>query len=153
MRSSLPCEGADGGAPIFDLLGNFVGMMSVSIQETRSSFIIPARAIRRIRDDILFSEKVSYAYIGIETDTSGRYVLKVSSNSPADKAGLKEGDVLLKIGRFPISKIDDVINAIFFSKPGNNLAVQVLRGKQEKEFSIHVAPRTDAPVHPSKEKP
>jgi len=69
---------------------------------------------------------------------SGASVVEVVSGSPADKAGLKPGDVIVAANDKPIERADDLVQVIQRSKPGDQLTLSVRRAGQEKPRSIGV---------------
>lgn len=145
IRTDIPSDGGEGGSPIFDLQGRFVGMIIASLPEIRSSFILPARAALRIRDDILFAGYVSYAYIGVDIDEekdrergSIFVIKKVAKGSPAQEAGLEPGDIIIKMGDNAVKKIRDMHDAMFYARPGQYLTVSVLRNNEELQMMLLV---------------
>lgn len=83
----------------------------------------------------LFSEDENRAMLGVNTsdDDKGAKIDDVTSKSAAEKAGLKEGDIITKIDDKKIENAEDVSEAIHEKKPGNKVAITYLRdGKTEK---------------------
>lgn len=145
LRTDIPYDGGEGGAPVFDLNGSLVGMIVAALPEIRSSLVLPARAIQRVRDDILFSGQVTYAYFGFQTrQTASRAsgpwveVEGVQADSPADKAGILEGDILRQVGDFEIKTDDDLRTASFFTRPDEFVTVYIIRG--DKEMNLEMKP-------------
>lgn len=140
LRSSIPSDGGEGGSPVFDFTGRFVGVMVCSIDSIRSSFIVPACVVMRIRDDLVFSGKVSYAYFGMETTAAGSFLIvdRVIEGDPAHVAGLKIGDKILEFNNRPTNDATDLYNAIYFARPGQLLPVKVQRGDEELKLNIRL---------------
>lgn len=150
IRSSILSDGGEGGSPIFDLKGRFVGMMMFQLNDIHSSFIVPARAALRIRDDLVFSGKVSYGYLGIEIDqeatlASGRYMIvgRALPDSPADHAGLKRGDKLLEFNDVKINRISDLNHATFFARPGQYLSLKIRRNGKELKVPVKITEKPE----------
>ena len=148
LRSDMPCDGGEGGSPVFDLNGRFVGMMVAALPEIRSSFLIPALALQRLRDDILFDGKVTYGWFGLQTreisdQVNGTRVVveEVKAGSPAEIAGLQPGDILKKVGDYPIGNDINLRWATFFIRPGQFVNVQIKREGEEHRFSLKVENR------------
>lgn len=145
LRSSIPSDDGESGSPVFDLSGRFVGVMIWSYPPIRSSFIMPARAVMRVRDDLIFSGKVSYAFFGIEIDKEaslacGTHLVigKVTEGGPADEAGIKGGDKMLEFDSVVINHVMDLHNATFFARPGQLIPVKVLRGEKELKLTVRL---------------
>ena len=143
LRCSLGLGPGEVGAPVFDLNGRFVGICHAALPDLRSSFVLPATACQRIRDDLIFSGNVDYGWFGITTtrklnDSNGFNVViqGLLENSPAAKSKLKIGDIIRKIDGKEIKKQGDLANSAFFSRPDNIVEFFVFRG--DKEFSIPV---------------
>lgn len=153
LRSDIPFDGGEGGSPVFDINGALVGMIIVALPELRSSFILPARAIQRIRDDILFSGKVTYAYFGFQTrqksDLENGPWIEVEGlveDGPATKAGVKIGDRIIQVGDFPITTDADLRIATFFQRPDEFVPVIIKRADAEIELSIQPGAREAPPT-------
>lgn len=153
LRSDIPFDGGEGGSPIFDISGSLVGMMIVALPEIRSSFILPARAVQRIRDDILFSGKVTFAHFGFSTMqkpdfTNGPHVEveDVDPNGPASKGGIQAGDILIKVGDFEIKTDENLRTAFFYTRPHELVTVAVKRGEETLELPIRVGVREAPPT-------
>ena len=165
LRSDIPSDGGEGGSPVFDLNGSLVGMLIVALPEIRSSFILPARAIQRIRDDILFSGKVTYAYFGFQTRQKSELnrgpwveVEALAEGGPAAAAGVQVGDKLVQMGDFEITTDADLRVASFFQRPDEFVTLVVKRGDEEVELSVkpgarEAPPSAMPPVGPNSPEP
>lgn len=150
IRTTIPAGPGDGGSAYLDLSGRLLGIQVGSLPDIGASYILPSRAAMRIRDDLLFSEEVSFGWIGFEIseDSSiegGRRILlqDVFDDTPAARVGLREGDVLSRIGDYAIATLDDLRNAMFYTRVGQYSQVRVLRGGEELQFNVRVAKRPD----------
>ena len=150
IRTSIPAGPGDGGSAYLDLTGRLLGIQVGSLPDVGSSYILPARAALRIRDDILFSGTVTYGWIGFEVEIStsigeGRRLIlsQVFPGSPAEAAGLLEGDVLQRIGDYPVSVLDDLRNAMFYTRVGQYVDVVVERDGASRRFSVKIAARPE----------
>ncbi len=150
LRTDIASDGGEGGSPVFDLNGRFVGLMVASLPEIRSSFVLPAKAVQRVLDDLMSSGHVSYGYLGIQTreradPKTGRrvFVEGVEPKSPADTAGIKPGDILTAIGNTPIRGDEDLRNATFFTRPGIFLTLHIRRGDQDLDLPLRVGMRLE----------
>lgn len=86
-------------------------------------------------DVTLFSEDKNRAMLGVvtEEDDKGAGIQAVTKNSGADKAGLKQGDVITQIAGHKIENTEDVTNEVRAHKPGDKVDVTYLRdGKEQK---------------------
>ncbi|MEX2381520.1 MAG: S1C family serine protease [Opitutales bacterium] len=150
MRTNIPADPGEGGSPVFFLNGSLAGIIVASLPEIRSSYILPARAILRIRDDLLFSGSVSYGWIGVEglQERAGGGVLieGVIPETPAAEAGLKPGDILVSIGEKEIRSERDARDASFFHRVGEFMEIKVRRDGVVHEYPVKVIARPGASV-------
>ena len=172
IRTTVPAGPGDGGSAYLDLAGRLMGIQVGSLPDVGATYMLPARAALRIRDDILFSGAVTYGWIGFEVEPetsikSGRRILltEVFEASPAAAAGLMEGDVLQQIGDYPITSLDELRNAMFYTRVGQYVDVVIQRAGETRRFSIKVDARPEdepmeirepvrppPPINPLKEK-
>jgi S1-C subfamily serine protease len=118
-------------------------------------FAVSLATAMPIADELVKSGRVVHAYLGIsyapltpglaaqlgvKTD-HGAIVTGVASGSPASKAGLKPGDVIIGIDGTTIQAESDLARAIDRHKPGDTVNVQVLRGTAELTLSVTLAER------------
>jgi len=150
VRTTIPSGPGDGGSAYLDLSGRLIGVQVGSLPDVNSSYILPARAALRIRDDLLFSGTVTYGWIGFEVElasainTGPQVVLsEVFGDSPGNSAGLMEGDILKEIGDYTINNLDDLRNAMFYTRVGQFVDVRVKRDGELRTFSIKVAARPE----------
>jgi S1-C subfamily serine protease len=69
----------------------------------------------------------------------GAQVENVSPNSPADRAGVRSGDLIVGFGENPVRSMDDLLNLLDESAIGHDTTLRVLRGKSER--TLNVRPR------------
>ncbi|MCB1120064.1 MAG: PDZ domain-containing protein [Verrucomicrobiae bacterium] len=157
LRINKVILAGEGGAPLIDLNGRFLGVQIAGTPpDVAAGFVLPTRAILRIRDDLLFAGKFIRGWIGIDigvrsTIRDGRqiYLSNIVSESPAEKGGLKDGDVLVRIGDFSIQTIADVSNAMFFARAGQFLDLQVFRDGVLQDFTVKVVEPPDDQPEPA----
>jgi len=121
-----------------------------SIDELNGSFALPVDALARVRDDLLFSGKIIYGWMGFEVtselhedNTNGVYLSQVVEDAPAANAGMQAGDRLVSIGGRAIKDVFDVPGAIFFTRPNQFTSVEVYRGEELLKLSVKALPRPE----------
>lgn len=156
LRINKSVNPGEGGAPVIDLNGRFIGILVASAPEVRSGYVLPARAALRIRDDLLFAGKFINGWIGINLGERSSiseghqiFLTEVASESPAEKAGMKVGDVLVQMGDFPIRNVSDVRNSMFFARAGQFLDIQAHRNGQLVDFTVKISERPSSLPVPS----
>jgi S1-C subfamily serine protease len=150
LRTSISVDGGQGGCPIFDLNGRFIGMSVASIAELGASFSLPVDALVRVRDDLMFSGRIIHGWMGfevtsklLEDDDRGVYLSKVIEGAPAAEAGLLEGDRLVSIAGRQIESVFDVPGALFFTRADQFTVVEANRKGTALKFSVKTLPRPE----------
>ena len=145
--------GNSGGALVDDE-GKLVGINSIIESASGSSsgvgFAIPSNYAVEIAQKIINGEAITHAYLGgsFQTVTAqnasraglsvnqGAYVAEVTSGSPADKAGIKQGDVITAIDGEEITSSDGVVLAVRSHNVGDTVSVTLARGSQTQTVSV-----------------
>jgi serine protease DegQ len=150
--------GNSGGA-LIDTNGNLLGINSAIYSQTGGSvgigFAIPVTTAKSVMESIIKSGHVVRGWIGVESQEitpelaksfdlkrdSGAIIAGVVRNGPADKAGMKPGDILLSVDGKPVKDTNDMINLIAQLEPGGTSTMRVLRKSRETDLSITVGKR------------
>ncbi len=148
LRTNILAGPGEDGSALLDLNGRLIGVMVASLPDVQGSYAIPARAALRIRDDMLFSGEVTYGWVGFEvavqkTMAEGSRIVinKVFADSPAEEVGLLPDDVLRSIADREIRTVNDLRNAIFYTRVGQYVGIKVDRDGQEVDFNIRMVAR------------
>jgi putative serine protease PepD len=150
--------GNSGGA-LVDETGKLVGMNSLisapsgnvgAAQSAGIGFAIPIDFAIDIARQLISAGKATHAYLGVSTQTvdesvaaqyglavkSGALVRFVSPNSPAEKGGLKAGDIVTKIGDVSVGSVADVFAGIRAVRIGQTVPVEVVRNNQTQTLQV-----------------
>lgn len=135
VRSTLKMDGGDCGGAVIDAQGKLQGMLLHAIENANESFFMPTCGLSKIFQDLLIFKRVRYCHVGLNTQVvydnkrNGLYlqVLKVKPSSPADKAGFKEGDVLLELNGNKVDSVERFKNFMFLSSPNDRCSIKFLR--------------------------
>lgn len=147
--------GNSGGA-LCDSDANLIGINTLIASASGGfegvSFAIPINTAVTVAEDIIAGRPVSHPYVGILGQTvsatvakqynlpsaSGAYVTQVVPGGPADKAGIKNGDIIVSINGKVMNSMDDVIGAVRQHTIGDKLSVTFYEGKNKKTTTITV---------------
>lgn len=145
--------GNSGGA-LVNTKGELVGINTAIASPTGSfsgySFAVPERIARKIVSDLIEFGAVQRAFIGVSiaevtspeaqqngiTTTNGVYVFSVTEDGAAKEAGIKAGDVILKIGNTPVNTTSELQAQVGQYRPGNEIEVTVLRKKKRLKLLL-----------------
>ena len=88
----------------------------------------------------LFNEDENRAMLGVTTEKvdEGAEIQEISKASAAEKSGLKEGDIIKKVGDTKIEDADDLSKAIRSHKPGEKVTITYLRDKKEQKVTVEL---------------
>ena len=153
LRASIAVGPGEVGAPVLDLNGKFIGMTYASLPDLRSSFVLPAKACARLRDDLLLTRQVNYAWFGVtvlrKLNAQNGFDVVVEGTvegSPAAASDLRKGDRLIRIGDYKIRDRGDVAHSAFYARPGQFVTFIVFREGKELEIPVRVSSRPNPPA-------
>ncbi len=150
--------GNSGGA-LIDSVGNLVGINTAIYSRTGGNhgigFAIPASSARSIMEQIIENGSVTRGWIGVEAQeitaelaesfglpgTEGSLIAGVVRGSPADKAGIRPGDVLLSIDGKPVGDPQVMLDLIADLKPESHAAFRLRRDKSILELQVGIGKR------------
>jgi serine protease Do len=143
------------GGPLVDLRGEIIGINS-SIYGSNSGswqglgFAIPANTARRALEAIIKTGHVAHGYLGVMVPNAelsermglpaidGAYVNAVTPNSPAQKAGIRRGDIIVSIGEHPVHNFTELRNQIAGVDIGSQVAIGLQRGSDKVTLDAKV---------------
>jgi 2-alkenal reductase len=152
-------EGNSGG-PLVSLAGEVIGINTLIVRSSGSGtvaeglgFSIPANTVQAVAGQIIETGHFSRPYLGVQWQAIspriarmyrlpadwGAYVTDVVSGSPADKAGLQQGDIIVRIGDVELDETHAYINALFQYEPGDTVTIGFIRNGSESEVQIVLA--------------
>ncbi|MES2935315.1 MAG: Do family serine endopeptidase [Pseudomonadota bacterium] len=145
--------GNSGGA-LIDTNGNLLGINSAIYSRSGGSlgigFAIPVSTAKMVMDSIIGNGHVVRGWIGVEpqditpelaesfglSKKTGAIIAGVLKNGPADKAGIKPGDILIAIEGKPVSDTTEMLNLIAQLVPGNKAKMTVMRKGEEATLNV-----------------
>jgi Do/DeqQ family serine protease len=150
--------GNSGGA-LVDAAGNLVGINTAIFTRTGSSagigFAIPVSTAKVVLDQIVKSGSVTRGWIGVEVQelnpsqaesfrlgsSRGALIAGVLRGGPADKAGVKPGDILLEVQGKPVADPAGMLNLIAALEPGQSARMKLKRQGQDVDATVTVGRR------------
>lgn len=160
IQSDVALNPGNSGGPLFNKRGEVIGINSRIFSGTGGymglSFSIPVDVAMDVFDQIKQSGKVTRSYLGVipqDIDRNlaevyqlarpeGALITQVMPDTPASKAGLKEGDIILSYAGQRITRSTDLINLINRTRPNTNVSLTVQRANQQLQLQamLQVAP-------------
>ncbi len=156
IQTDAAINPGNSGGPLVNVRGEVIGINSAIASETGFytgyGFAIPVNLVRQVMDQLAHGGKVHRAALGVRvkdaTETDAAYVGLVDvrgvvvedigdADSPARKAGLEQGDVIVAVDGKPVDYVGQVQQAVAFRKPGDDVAIEVAR-KGGAHRTLHV---------------
>jgi serine protease Do len=146
--------GNSGGA-LVDLKGNLIGINTAILggytgSYTGYSFAIPSTLARKVMDDLLKYGAVQRGLLGIQirdidpdfaeenklSRNDGVYVIEPTPGGGAEEAGIKKGDIVIKVDDRSVQTVSQLQQNVAIHRPGDKVKVTVLRDGKEKEMAV-----------------
>jgi len=152
--------GNSGGA-LVNVNGELVGINTAIASRTGSyagySFAVPVNLVQKVMADLMDYGVVQRGYLGVRIadvtqelkeekklkNLNGVYVAGVNENGGADKAGIKEGDVILKIGAKEVNSVAALQEEVGRRRPGDKVSVTIRNSKGSQEVKEIVLRNAD----------
>lgn len=163
IQTDVAINPGNSGGPLFNMKGEVIGVNSQIYSRTGGfmglSFAIPIDVAMEIQSQLRVDGKVSRGRIGVAIQevtreladsfglgaVRGALVASVEKDSPADKAGLEAGDVILVFNGRTVEQSSDLPRIVGNTKPGTKVVVQVWRGGAARTLNVTVGEMPDEP--------
>lgn len=154
LQTDASINPGNSGGPLLNLEGEVIGInTAVNASAQGIGFAIPANTVKSVLETLIENGKVSRPWMGVYIQTlnddlarrlglqssQGAVLSGVVAGSPADKAGLKQGDVILAINKEKIADAGDITNVIEKSKVGDKITLLVERDGSQKNITVTLA--------------
>jgi len=154
-------QGNSGGA-LIDTSGNLVGINTAILSQTGGSigigFAIPVSTAKQVMEQLIATGSVTRGWVGVELQeltpelaesfklgpVQGAIVSGVQRGSPADRAGVRPGDIVISADGKPVRDPESLRNLIVALAPGDTTTLKLKRGKNEIELQVKVGKRPRA---------
>ena len=146
-------RGNSGGA-LVNTRGELIGINAAIASHTGSyegySFAIPSNIVRKVVDDLLMYGETQRAYIGLNPlemnaklaekagmkEIKGVYVAGITPDGAAEKAGLKQGDVLTRINGTEVNSVTQLLESVRQYRPGDEVKINVIRNGRPDTYKV-----------------
>ena len=154
LQTDAAVNPGNSGGALVNVKGELIGINSAIASNTGSytgySFAIPVNMARKIIADLLEFGEVQRAFIGVNitdldgklakeksiTEIKGVYVTNIVEGGSGQEAGIKEGDVITKIGDVKVNNVPELQEQISLYRPGSKINVTLKRNNQEKTLPV-----------------
>jgi serine protease Do len=164
IQTDVAVNPGNSGGPLFNMAGEVIGINSQIFSHTGGyqgvSFAIPIDVALGVKDQLAANGRVVRGRLGVAIQemnqplansfgmkaATGALVSSVEKDSPAERAGLKAGDVVLKLDGNPVERSGELARRIAEMKPGTKAALELWRDGGSKEVAVTVGEAKDAQV-------
>lgn len=165
IQTDAPINPGNSGGALVDVRGRVVGINTAIVSPGSGpggeggfsgvGFAIPSNVVKRVMESLVKTGKVERGYLGVEAtglseamarqfkvpDVSGALVNDVTPGSPADKAGLKAGDVVRTVGDRHVDSASSLTFLVASSAPGSEITLGILRGGKPITLKVKLGTR------------
>jgi serine protease Do len=161
LQTDAAINPGNSGGPLVDLAGEVIGINTAIITGSRGyegvGFALPSTAAINVYNQIISQGRVTRGSIGVSFQeelgtnaitlkelgaANGVVIMGVEAGSPAEKAGLKGGDVITSVNGKPVKTGNDLVNPIAQAPIGSKVKIDYVRDRAAKETTAVVEDRT-----------
>ncbi|MET0307062.1 MAG: Do family serine endopeptidase [Sphingomonas sp.] len=159
IQTDASINRGNSGGPMFDLAGNVIGINSQILSPTGGNvgigFAIPAEEAKPVIDTLMKGAKIARGYLGVGpqpiTDdiadalgipkNRGELIRSVEPNQAAEKAGIKQGDVVVAVGGKEVTPDQTLSYLTANQKPGSRIAIDLVRDGKRQTVNVVMGTR------------
>jgi serine protease Do len=160
IQTDASINPGNSGGPLFNMEGKVIGINTAIVAQGQGiGFAIPVNMAKAMLPDLKAKGKVTRGWLGVSVqdvtediaksfkikDRSGALITDVFKGDPADKAGLKTGDLIVEVNGKKIKDTHELLITIATFHVGEKISVKFLRDGEEKTVEILVAERKEQP--------
>jgi serine protease Do len=170
IQTDAAVNPGNSGGPLLNLRGQVVGMTSALLHGATGGnvgvgFAVPINLVRDLLDDLRRGD-VRHARLGLQVRTvpaaarsvlglgatGGVLIVTVEPGGPADRSGVRPGDVLLELNGVPQRSPEQFLETVLRLSPGTKVPVAVMRGRARREMTVtpdelQISPAAEHPDH------
>ena len=151
IQMDAPINPGNSGGPLMNIHGEVIGINTAIVAEGQGlGFAIPINLAKWVADQIIEKGKVTRGWLGVVIQDitpeiagtigvkEGILISQVAPNSPAQRAGLKPGDIIIAIDGEKMKEVRDLQFRIMKTRPGTEVSLTILRGGKEQVVKVKV---------------
>jgi S1-C subfamily serine protease len=154
VQTDAAINPGNSGGPLLDAAGRVIGVNSQIASQSGSNsgvgFAVPSDTVKDVVPKLIKSGKIDRAWLGLSSaeqpDSPGAVVGTVTNGSPADKAGIRGGDVITAIGGKTIRNPSDLSLTVLTKRPGDEVKVELKRDGKSRTVTVKLGNRPNTPV-------
>ena len=157
IQTDAAINHGNSGGPLVNLVGEVIGVNTLVVRNTQSGdvaeglgFAIPINTAQAVAQQIIQQGYFARPYLGLSFQPInpeiadrynlptkwGAYITNLETGSPADQAGLRQGDIITRVGDITLDDTHSYINALFTYKAGDQIPLVIMRNRQELQLQV-----------------
>jgi len=159
IQTDASINPGNSGGPLINLAGEVVGINTAIVAHGQGiGFAIPVNMAKEILNDLKSKGKVTRGWLGVSVqditddiakglklkDQAGALVTEVFEGDPADKAGIKQGDIIKEVDGKTVRDTHELLRIVAMVPVGKKVNVKILREGATKDFQVIVAEREES---------
>ena len=167
IQTDAAINPGNSGGPLINLDGKVIAVNTAIASPSGGyvgiGFAIPSKIAMTISQQLMKNGKISRGFIGVSvqeidddlaeafnlSNTQGALVADVMKNSPAEKAGIKQGDIITEVDGVTVRSLTSFRNEIMLKEPGQKVYLRIQRGKKSFVIPVEVANHSKFSSSPS----
>jgi serine protease Do len=156
IQTDAAINPGNSGGPLLNIHGEVVGINSALYSRTGGymgiGFAIPINMVKSIEDQLQKHGKVTRGWLGVAIQdidenlaesfglekAEGILISETQPDSPADKAGIRQGDVLLSLNEVPLKDVADLRNRVALIIPGTDVTINLIRESKPLDIDVKI---------------
>ncbi|MFY9173833.1 MAG: trypsin-like peptidase domain-containing protein [Peptococcia bacterium] len=156
LQTDASINPGNSGGPLLNLNGEVIGInTAVSTQGQGLGFAVPINTVKKVLEELINQGKVSRPWLGVYVSDlteelaaylqmnkdEGAQIVQIIEKSPAEKAGLRRGDIILSFNKQKITGANDVTKLVSEAKVGDKVELEILRNHTKQTITVTLGER------------
>lgn len=157
LQTDASINPGNSGGPLLNLNGEVIGINTAVAQAQGIGFAIPSDTVQSVLDDLIKQGKVRRGWLGVEIqdvtptiadyfglpEPEGVVLRNILQGGPAEKAGLKQGDIITDMEGKKVKNTDDLLEIIREAGPGKKVQLTAWRDKKSEKYTATLTERPE----------
>ncbi|WP_048601556.1 S1C family serine protease [Rubeoparvulum massiliense] len=158
LQTDASINPGNSGGPLLNMHGEVIGInTAINASAQGIGFAIPSSQVKEVLNDLIEKGKVVRPWLGVNIQsinadlqeyfkldsTDGAIIAGVATGSPAEKAGLQRGDVILELNNEKVKSADQFVDMVKELKVGDKAILLITRNGQSQYVTVKIGEKTD----------